>query len=159
MPLIRSRECLACGRQFDLLEHPPGELSNLDRADIDDLSCPDCDHLEAKPIVSCGQAVFTGGAAGVGKHYPYYSDTFGCEVQSNRHHLQLCRQHGLNRLDEGMGTVIDNAKKRVAKMEEFRRRGEELMDMYNNRPDFADYRRLRDKGYFEDRKRAILGDE
>lgn len=90
MPRIQTRRC-GCGRSYDLLEHPPGEWSALDRKDIDDLSCPGCGASEHEIVIGTATGIQLGGDAGVSKIYPYFDRSLGVEVRSHQHRQWLMK--------------------------------------------------------------------
>lgn len=91
---ISYRRCSVCSREYALL-FAKGEYSALDRDDIDNLSCPACDSKEYQGVIKSGTGIKLGGAAGVGRVYPYFDRALGVEVQSDTHRRQLCRERGL----------------------------------------------------------------
>lgn len=90
MPRIQTRRC-SCGKSYDLLEHPPGQWSALDRPDIDDLSCPGCGKLEHEVVIGMASGIQLGGSAGVSKLYPYFDRALGCEVRDHQHRQWLLK--------------------------------------------------------------------
>ena len=97
MATIQTRRCV-CTRRYEILVDARRGDSALDRADIDDLSCPDCGSLE--PTVQFG-------AASTVKGYPYFDTELGLEIQSPGHRARVLKERGLVALDGELANVLE----------------------------------------------------
>jgi hypothetical protein len=148
----RTVKCTACHREFMLLEWKDGTVLNNDQPSdrATDLSCPDCGCEERRTVVGVASAVGTGGEHGVGRIFPYFDRTLGLEVRSAKHRAQLCAERGIVPLDGGMDSVIKGYNEQSSRDQAARDRAKRTTTMYEESPDFADFRRLRDKGFYAD---------
>ena len=151
MAIIQSREC-SCGNQYDVLT-VRGQTMSIDREDDED-TCPKCDSGDFTLLVRVGSGIELGGVSSAGKIYPYYDRGLGCMVNDKHHRKQICKQRGLVPVD-GDIDVEKMYNKAEARDDGIRKRYKAIQDEYENHPKYADYRRLRDKGYYEDRKEML----
>jgi predicted nucleic acid-binding Zn ribbon protein len=143
MPIL-SRACNACGHRYDLLSSHGGQLTSLDREDIEDISCPECGSDDRRKVVGVALAIETGGEHGVGKRYPFYSFSFGCEVRSKAHHQALMRHHDVH--EATPDDVERAALQQHAAVEDAQSRGAALEQAYRDNPVYRDWWREVDSG-------------
>ena len=141
MALMQSRRCGDCSLQYDVLT-VHGITMSIDRDDDED-TCPKCDSLDFALLVGLGTGIELGGVGSVGKIYPY------CTVNDKHHRKQICKARGLAPID-GDIDVEKMYNKAEARDDGIRKRYKAIQEEYEDHPKYADYRRLRDKGYYED---------
>lgn len=145
MATIAYRKC-SCGEDYEVLTHN-GETVNMSDA-VSDAICPVCKGEEFSLRVVSGTGIELGDVSSVGKLYPYFDRGLGMQVNSSAHRKKICKERNLIPVD---GTMDNrDLTKAHAQEDEIERRYSALKDKYNNDPQFADYRRLRDKGFYED---------
>ena len=107
MASIQQRECV-CGRRYEILRHPQGD-TNLDRDDIDDLSCPACGSLEH--VVKIG----AGTTAGRWRSYPCYDENLQMQLESHDHWLRAMKERNLEPLEpQEIENIIQRQRNRAA---------------------------------------------
>lgn len=145
MPTMPSRRCLKCNLNFSLFTHR-GETTVFERKD-DLMECPGCgageEHWEKR--IEGGTPIFTGGAAGVGKHYPFFSEHFGIEIESRQHHKRVAAQHGLE-LAEGSNGWRERLSAERRQKEEEERVFKDYKTRLEEHPAYADWRKAKDQG-------------
>lgn len=114
--------------------------------------CPTCRSTDAEARFDAPLGIELGGGASTGRFYPYFDRGLMCQIDSAKHRQQVCKARGLVPVDGDIDLDDDHRKQSVEEAET-KRKYAELQDMYDHRPDFADHRRLRDLGYYEDLKR------
>ena len=143
MALIEKRRCVSCDVQYEVVI-VRGEAVCME-ADDNRSGCPRCAGAEFD------RNVFFDAPLPIELNgYPYFDRGLGMRIESAKHRRQVCKERGLVPLDGTFDMERDHAENE-AKRAETRRRYKALNDMYDNHPDFADHRRLRDKGYYTDR--------
>jgi len=144
---LETRLC-KCGEIYEILTHR-GEAVNMDD-EAEGVLCPKCGSEEFAVQVGAGTGINLGDEGGYSKHYPYFDRALNCRVSSAAHRKKLCKERGLIPVDGDM--EIENKEETVWR-EGAERKWKDLQDRYDNHPDFADFRRLRDKGFYEDEAR------
>lgn len=147
MPIL-TRRCPS-GHEWNLLDFKG--LSNLDRPDIDNLTCPQCDEV-GESVIALGMGIELGGSAGAGRDYPYFDraltdpDTHwpGVWVQSAQHRRQLCKRLGVAPLDGAEIGFEDQVSDQRHRDAENARRIKEHEDRLYNGPNGGANRRARD---------------
>lgn len=142
---IENRKC-PDGHRYEVLVMQ-GEVCGLD---ADHPNCPTCGSTEFERLVGGAIGIDLGGEAGVGKLYPYFDRGLMTYVKSAKHRREICKARGLVPVDGDIDLDADRRKQDAAESE-VRRKYHEIKDHEDNDPAFADFRRLRDMGYFKDR--------
>lgn len=148
MPRIQTRKCSDCDKQYDLLwtrtRDGVEEASALDRADIDDLTCPACASTEFTIVIGVATGIDLGGDGGAGKLYPYYDRALQVRFESAQHRRRYLKQHNIVALEGGFEPeklFSDMRSQRDAAEAEYQAMVAEM----ENGPDRADYMRLRER--------------
>ena len=147
MATIETRLC-KCDFIYEILTHG-GESINMDD-NTTEIVCPKCGKDDFKLQVGVGTGIALGDEGGYGKHYPYFDRALGVRVSSAAHRKKICKARGLTPVD---GDFNPENKKETAFVEKADKRWKDLQDRYDNSPEFADFRRLRDKGFYKDEAR------
>ena len=154
MALMTSRKCADCEVEYDVLTIR-GQVMTIDRDDDED-TCPQCSSANFTVLLRPGTGIELGGVSSQGKIYPYFDRALNCMVNDKHHRKQICKERGLVPADcqidmEGL------ASKAESRDDEIRKRYKATQQRYEDDPDFADYRRLRDKGYYKDQAKKQAG--
>jgi len=143
MALLRERRCKECERRYEVLQ-ANGESVGMDANHTD---CPDCGSGEYTSVLSVPMGIDLGDEAGYSRTYPYNDRTLG-RVHSAAHRKQLMRARGL---EEGcIGQAIRDSQEREQEEDEAHARVTGQRDREEHSPEFADYRRLRSRGAYDE---------
>jgi hypothetical protein len=145
---IEHRRCV-CGTEYSVLAHG-GAVVCVESED-DRPGCYHCGSEDHERLVRAGTGVDLGGYAGVGRIYPYFDRALKCHIESAADRKRICAERGLVPVD---GDIDDSdARKRFAEEDVIRDRWTDLQEKYEKDPEFAEFRRLRAKGYYSDMAR------
>lgn len=157
MPLL-SRRCSGCGTCYEVVEKR-GVFVGMDRAD-DRPTCPRCDSEHFDALITTGQGILLGGAAGAGSTYPYFDNGLGCYVESDAHRRRICKERKLIPIDGDFDPVAEAARREDwAGQDRALAEHEQYLRDLEERPDFAGYRAARDRGLVQERFKPRATDE
>jgi len=143
---IEDRQCKHCNTKYGILTHR-GESLGIERDD-DGLTCPKCDKDDYKILIGVPLGVELGDEGSVGKFYPRWDRGLGCRVSSKQHRQKIMDERGLVALEGG--AEVSSAQKEIWRQEDKDHRDyEKLIDKYDNAPEFSEYRRLKDRGAYD----------
>lgn len=116
--------------------------------DDDTMTCPECGGDDYKTVVAAPQGINLGDEGSVGRFYPRFDRGLGCRVSSHAHREQIMEERGLVAL-EGGAEISSTQKSEWRKEDKDHSEYEKLIDKYDNAPEFSEYRRLKDRGAFD----------
>lgn len=152
MTKMREHRCKACEFHMDVLEHN-GERLALAPAGFEDEpfdgQCIRCGSSDVVEAVTVPLGVELGDVAGQGKHYPRFDRGLQCWVKNKAHRAQICKERRVVPVDGDVDLEKQALQDRY-RMERDLKEWNELKEKYDTDPDFADYRRARDRGVFRD---------
>ena len=150
MALISARRCVGCNTNYEVMEHN-GE--SIGMGDTDQTTCPTCDMEEFVAVLEVPVAIELGDEAGHGKIYPYNCRALRMRIKSAAHRRQVMKEKGL--VEDGgydeeryARRQRESRHKDIAKMKGVHK-------MYDEHPDFREYRQLRDKGYYDESRKEM----
>lgn len=154
MPCIRSRRCSACSHTYDIMEWNTGKHAGITmtmETEVEPAVCPQCSSGEYVGIVTAGTGIEQGGDHGHGKIYPYYDRGLGMHIRSAKHRREVCKKRGLIPVDgdHDFARRTEQDRQDDAEFEEYMSHQRRLEDD----PQYAEYRELRDKGFYREQFR------
>ena len=145
MALISARRCAGCNTHYEVMEHK-GELIGM--GDTDQTTCPTCDMEEYVSVLTIPVAIELGDEGGHGKIYPYFDRALNMRISNAAQRKRVMKEKGL--VEMGPDEDFERAAKRthevrLAKIKKMKDQNK----MYDEHPDFREYRILKDKGFYD----------
>lgn len=148
--MLAARRCLACGKRYEVISFRDGDVRGLDRGD-EQPTCPACDGEAFEALVSLGQGVSLGGAGGAGRHYPYFDKALNVWIESAQARREICKRMGVEPAEGGLPSALEKSLAEQERQRDARLAfDKEQDDLLEHHPKMAEYRRLRDRGYYDD---------
>ena len=137
MALMLHRRCLDCTTVYSVLEHN-GETVGLDAED-DSPFCPKCSSTSFEGAVVA--------PAPINRRFPYFDRGLGVWLNSDADRRRICAERGLVPVDGDFDE--QEAFNESDENKHHREVWNDYTDRLEHSPEFADARRLRDKGHPE----------
>ncbi len=151
MPLISGRRCTGCNTSYEVMEHK-GELIGM--GDTDDTNCPTCGMDDYVGVIDVPIGIELGDEGSVGKIYPYFDRALNMRISNAAQRKRVMKEKGLVEMgpnedfERAAKKTHENRLKKIQKLRDQER-------MYEEHPDFREYRQLRDKGFYDQTRDAM----
>lgn len=142
----QNRRCTECGSVYELLIMGRRIIPMTDGID-DYPGCPGCGAMSHTVVIEAPAIV------GTAVTYPYYDRGLGQWLKSKQHRADVAKSMGLVPVE---GDWPDGPSEHHQKMLAQKAAYEADQKLYEEHPDFREWRELRDKGVLEDEKRAAV---